>query len=65
MSLVAAGMGVALVPASARIWRRKGIVFREVSGELPEVELAAAWPKGREHPAVARLVALARESEAG
>lgn len=65
MSLVAAGMGVALVPASARTWRRVGVVFREVVGDLPEVELAAAWPKGREHPAATRLVALAREAEAG
>lgn len=65
LSLVAAGMGVALVPASARIWRRIGVVFREVAGDLPEVELAAAWPRGRDHPAVARLVALARESGDG
>lgn len=65
MSLVAAGMGVALVPASARIWRRRGVVFREVLGTLPEVELAAVWPKGREHPAVARLVSLAREGGDG
>jgi DNA-binding transcriptional LysR family regulator len=62
MSLVAAGVGVALVPASARVWRRRGVVFREVVGVLPEVELAAAWPRDRDHAAAARLVALARES---
>jgi DNA-binding transcriptional LysR family regulator len=65
LSLVAAGVGVALVPASARVWRRRGVVFREVVGVLPEVELAAAWPRGRDHPAAARLVALAREGEDG
>ena len=60
MSLVAAGLGVALVPAAARAWRRRGVVFREIDGELPVVELAALRPEGREHTAADRLVALAR-----
>jgi DNA-binding transcriptional LysR family regulator len=64
MSLVAAGLGVALVPASARVWRRRGVVFREVAGVLPEVELAAVWPRERDHAAVSRLVRLVREGAA-
>jgi DNA-binding transcriptional LysR family regulator len=65
LSLVAAGLGVALMPASARVWRRVGVVFCEIEGELPAVELAAIWPKDREHPARARLVALARAGAGG
>jgi len=60
LSLVAAGLGVALVPGAARVWRRRGVVFREIDGELPVVELAALRPEGREHTAADRLVALAR-----
>lgn len=65
MSLVAAGLGVALVPASARVWRRRGVVFRDVVGVLPEIELAAVWPREREHGAAARLLAVVREGGAG
>jgi len=64
LSLVAAGLGVALVPGAARVWRRRGVVFREIDGELPVVELAALRPEGREHTAADRLVALARVGSA-
>jgi DNA-binding transcriptional LysR family regulator len=56
LSLVAAGVGLALLPASVRVWRREGVVFRDVEGELPVVELAAATPLDRENAAVGRLV---------
>lgn len=59
VSLVAAGVGLAFLPASVRVWRRAGVVFRELGPGLPEVELAAAVPAGREHAAAARLVGLA------
>jgi DNA-binding transcriptional LysR family regulator len=59
VSLVAAGVGLAFLPASVRVWRRAGVVFRELGPGLPAVELAAAVPAGREHAAAARLVGLA------
>jgi DNA-binding transcriptional LysR family regulator len=59
LSLVAAGVGLALLPASVRVWRRAGVVFRELSPGLPLVELAAGLPLGRDNPAAARLVAMA------
>lgn len=61
LSLVAAGVGLALLPASVRVWRRAGVVFRDIDGDLPVVELAAAVPVDRENAAADRLVALARE----
>ncbi|MEA4858492.1 LysR family transcriptional regulator [Solidesulfovibrio sp.] len=59
LSLVAAGVGLAFLPASVRVWRRAGVVCRELSPGLPPVELAVAVPAGRENAAVSRLVALA------
>ncbi|MHC1713939.1 MAG: LysR substrate-binding domain-containing protein [Solidesulfovibrio sp.] len=56
LSLVAAGVGLALLPASVRVWKREGVVYRDVEGELPVVELAAATPLDRENAAVGRLV---------
>ncbi|UJX39589.1 LysR family transcriptional regulator [Desulfovibrio sp. JY] len=65
LSLVAAGVGVALLPASVRVWRRRGVVFRDLEPGLPEVLLAAAVPRGRGDAAVGRLVALARACASG
>ncbi|MDQ7833268.1 MAG: LysR substrate-binding domain-containing protein [Desulfovibrionaceae bacterium] len=62
LSLVASGLGVALLPASVRVWRRTGVVFTEIEGELPRVDLAAALPAGRDNMAAQRLLAFAREA---
>lgn len=40
MALVAAGIGVALVPASAKKQRRSGVIYRPIVGDLPMVELS-------------------------
>lgn len=64
LSLVAAGVGLALLPASVRVWKRSGVVLRPIKGQLPEVLLAAAVPHGRHpgHPAVSRLLRLAAQA---
>jgi DNA-binding transcriptional LysR family regulator len=56
MTLVAAGFGVCLVPASARQWRRAGVALRRVSPGLPLVALAAVWRED-DCPASGRLLA--------
>ncbi|OQX17707.1 MAG: LysR family transcriptional regulator [Desulfobulbaceae bacterium A2] len=56
LALVAAGLGVCLVPASARDWRRQGVVLRPLEPGLPEVEMAAVWPEGADNAAVQALV---------
>ncbi len=61
LSLVAAGVGLALVPASARIWKREGVVFRPVVGDLPQVELAAVASAGAGNASAARLIGMAME----
>lgn len=61
LTLVAAGLGLCLVPASAAQWRRRGVVLRPVESEqcvptvvtehaavpLPVVEMRAVWVPGR------------------
>ena len=56
LGLVAAGVGLALLPASARVWQRAAVVWRELEPGLPLVELAAITPTGRASPAARRLV---------
>jgi DNA-binding transcriptional LysR family regulator len=68
VSLVAAGMGVALVPASLERMRRTGVVYRPLTGVAPRVEVGLAWRGADRSPALAAFVAHARatfESSSG
>jgi DNA-binding transcriptional LysR family regulator len=55
LSLVAAGVGVALVPESAASLNLGGTVFRKIK-DAPMVELAIAWRTDDDSRAVARFV---------
>jgi DNA-binding transcriptional LysR family regulator len=61
VSLVAAGMGVALVPASLRHLRRTGVEYRPLRDKTARVEVGLAWRASDESPAVRAFVALATE----
>jgi DNA-binding transcriptional LysR family regulator len=51
IGLVAAGVGVALVPASAQALMRRGVVYRSLRGRSPhEVALAAVWRRDDRSP---------------
>ena len=56
VSLVAAGMGVSLVPASLRHMRRTGVVYRPLGEMSPLMEVGLAWRNGAIEPAVAAFV---------
>jgi DNA-binding transcriptional LysR family regulator len=43
LALVAAGLGVSLLPASIQETPRHGIVFRNVQGPMPHIEMGAAY----------------------
>ncbi|EMG37862.1 transcriptional regulator [Desulfocurvibacter africanus PCS] len=57
LALVAAGSGLALVPASAKRTGRPGVVFKDVDGDLPLVEIFVAWSEARPNPALDKLLA--------
>ena len=61
VSLVAAGMGVALVPASLQTAGRAGVAFHPLLEKSPAVETGLAWRRDNESPALQSLVNLARE----
>jgi DNA-binding transcriptional LysR family regulator len=46
VGLVASGIGVALVPASLRNFRRKGVVYKTVRELSPTVEMGVVWRRG-------------------
>jgi len=61
MYLVAAGLGVALAPASAVRSGLPGIAFRPFKHPTPEVELAAAYRKGNPSTTLAALLQTAAD----
>jgi len=61
VSLVAAGMGVALGPASMRQYNMPGVVFRYLDG-LPELEVAVAVRKDDQRLECKRLAAIAAQA---
>ena len=62
VSLVAAGMGVSLVPLSARNIRSQGVVYRELEGTTTLTEMAVAWPRSSRSAIVQNFLTVARET---
>lgn len=60
LGLVAAGLGVALVPSSVQRLNRAGVAFRPVSDAGTEVELGALWRAEDRAPTLRNFVALLR-----
>jgi DNA-binding transcriptional LysR family regulator len=60
IGLVAAGIGVALVPVSVSLLVRPGVVYTKLSGRAPTVELALAWRSGHVSPVAQAFLAVAR-----
>jgi DNA-binding transcriptional LysR family regulator len=60
IGLVAAGIGVALVPVSVSTLERPGVVYRPLTERAPTVELALAWRSGPVAPVVDAFLTVAR-----
>lgn len=55
LALVAAGLGVAMVPASVRALTLEGVVFRDLAG-AESIDLALAWSRAHPSPLVTGLL---------
>lgn len=62
VSLVAAGMGVSLVPLSAQNIRSQGVVYRELEGTATLTEMAVAWRHDTQSALVQNFLSVARET---
>ncbi len=60
ISLVSAGLGVALVPASLMDLRRSGVVYRQLQQLSPQFTVALAWRRDNSNVCVANFVTTAR-----
>lgn len=64
ISLVSAGMGIALVPASLRNLARTGVRYMELGGEAPMLETGIVWRRADLTPTLDRFLAFAVEAPA-
>ncbi len=65
VSLVAAGMGVSLVPLSTQNIRSQGVVYRELEGGTIMTEMAVAWKRDVHSAIIQNFLAVAREIASG
>lgn len=59
ISLVSAGLGLALVPASLRRMARSGVRYVDLEGSSPILETGLAWRRDDEAPVLARFLDVA------
>ncbi len=59
ISLVSAGLGMALVPASLRHLARTGVRYLRFASETPELETGLAWRKADTSPTLAAMIDIA------
>ena len=62
ISLVSAGMGVALVPESILSLKRPGVIYRRLRGARPLLEVGLAWRYDNSSAVLRNFVALAAQS---
>ena len=60
VSIVSAGMGVALVPQSLRNLRRTGVVYRPLRESVPAIETGLIWRTGEVSPVLAGFIDIVR-----
>jgi DNA-binding transcriptional LysR family regulator len=62
VSLVAAEIGIAIVPASMQHLQRTGVVYRSIQGKTPEVAIALFWQRDHQSPVLKKFLATAKEA---
>jgi len=58
VSLVSAGLGIGIVPASIRHLRRKGVMYRRFRERTPQARVSVVWPLTRPSKAIVNFVEL-------
>jgi DNA-binding transcriptional LysR family regulator len=62
VSLVSAGLGIAIVPESLRSLQRTGVRYLRIDGETPEIESRLIWRKANALPTLRNLIRIARDT---
>ncbi|MGL4307033.1 MAG: LysR substrate-binding domain-containing protein [Mycobacteriaceae bacterium] len=60
VGLVAAGLGIAIVPASLQNFHRSGVIYRPLQEQIPKTGLYLAWRQHDISPVLSAFLSLAR-----
>ena len=60
LGLVAAGLGIALVPTTMQSVRMAGVIYRRLQGAAPKAFLGLAWRRGDPSPVLKQFLNLVR-----
>ncbi|RRJ67306.1 LysR family transcriptional regulator [Paenibacillus oralis] len=61
IGLVSAGMGISVVPTTARTLQARDVVYREISSAILKIDMALAWRNSSRMDLIQRFVRLARD----
>lgn len=61
VNLVAAGIGISIVPSSVCVFQRSGVVFRSFDEDTPPVPLYAAWKTANRETVLAHFLQVVEE----
>ncbi len=62
VGLVAAGLGIAIVPASMQNFHRSGVIYRPLQEQIPKTGLYLAWRQHDSSPVISAFLSLARKT---
>jgi DNA-binding transcriptional LysR family regulator len=62
VGLVAAGLGIAFVPASLQNLHRNGVIYRPLREQIPKIGLYLTWRQHDSSPVISAFLSLARKT---
>lgn len=65
IGLVAAGLGIAIVPASMQNFHRSGVIYRPLQEQIPNTGLYLTWRQHDSSPVIRAFLSLARKTMQG
>ena len=65
VGLVAAGLGIAIVPASMQNFHRGGVIYRPLQEQIPKTGLYLTWRQQDSSPVISAFLGLARKTTQG
>jgi DNA-binding transcriptional LysR family regulator len=63
VGLVAAGLGIAIVPASLQNFHRSGVIYRPLQEQIPNTGLYLTWRQHDSSPVISAFLNLARQTK--
>ncbi|KAB2441419.1 LysR family transcriptional regulator [Bacillus luti] len=61
VNLVAAGMGISVVPSSVESYKKSGVIYKEIKEKTPIVNLYAGWRQDEKSVVLENFLAVVRE----